>query len=93
MPPTYNSLRQRVCRVNPLEAVLDSLCQVGPLIWRASEGNIGHPGVDKIFVQEFDILFVGESTCPQAFAGPSAGLVCQGSIYGNGVNRFLLCLC
>ena len=28
-----------------LKAVLDPLCQIGALIWRASEGNIGHPCV------------------------------------------------
>lgn len=62
MPSVYDSLRQRMCCVNPLETVLDSLGKVGTFVWRAPEGNIGHPCVDKVFVQEFYILFVGEST-------------------------------
>lgn len=93
MPPTYNGLRQRVCRVNTFETVLDSLGKISTLVWCAPEGNVGYPCIDEMFIQEFDVLFVGESTCPQAFACPSASLVRQGSVYGNGVNWFLLCLC
>ena len=62
MPPTYNGLRQRVCCINCLETVLDSLGKIGALVWRTPEGDIGHPCVDEMFVQELDVLFVGEST-------------------------------
>ena len=75
MPPVYDSLCQGVCCVNCFEAALDSLGKIGALIWRAPEGDIGYPCVDKMFVQEFDVLFVGESTCPQAFATSSAALI------------------
>ena len=75
MPPAYDRLRQRVYCVNCLETLLDSLCKIGALVWCPPEGDIGYPCIDKMFVQEFDVLFVGESTCPQAFATPSASLV------------------
>ena len=92
MPPAYNRLCQRMFCINCLETVLDSLGKIGALVWCAPEGNIGYPSVNKIFIQELDVLFVGESTCPQAFASPSASLVRQRAIYRNDVNRFLLCL-
>ena len=75
MPPVYDSLCQGMCCVNRFEAVLDTLRKIDALIWRAPEGDIGYPCVDKVFVQEFDVLFVRESNCPQAFASPSAALV------------------
>ena len=59
MPPAYDSLCQGVCCVNPVET---TLCNVGALVWRTPEGDIGHPCVDEMFVQEFDVLFIGECT-------------------------------
>ena len=59
MPSAYDSLCQGVRCVNPIETTLRN---VGALVWCAPEGNIGHPCIDEIFVQEFDVLFVGERT-------------------------------